>query len=83
MSYWLNRTACNVLDEMREANKTRNYSYLEGLVEELQSMCNRMEAALGDMRQLDNMPEEISKLKKEIKALRAEKKELGGKDEEY
>ncbi len=43
-----NRTLCNVLDEMRKANKTRNYSSLLGLIEEAQSMGNRMESVLFD-----------------------------------
>ena len=76
MSYWLNRTACAVLDEMREAHKVHNYSYFLGLIEELQSMCNRMESALGDKKMLEEMPTEIARLKAEIKVLRKEKKKL-------
>lgn len=48
-----NRTICNVLEEMRQCHETRNFSYLLGLIEEAQSMANRMEAALYDQSDLD------------------------------
>jgi len=53
---YLSRTVCDVLYEMREACKTGNYSYMPGLIEEVQSMANRMEAKLsqvGDIERLD------------------------------
>ena len=40
------RTLCAVLDEMREAVKTLNFAYISGLIEEAQSLGNRMEASL-------------------------------------
>jgi len=45
--YFLNRTMCEVLDEMRKCNELRNYSALLGLIEEVQIMGNRMESPLG------------------------------------
>ena len=65
-----NRTICEVLDEMKAACKTLNFSYLPGLIEEIQSMANRMEAALGDQHDLDWARKEYKKLKKEIESMR-------------
>lgn len=48
----VNRTLCGVLEEMRKAYETRNFSYLPGLIEEAQRMGNRMEAALSDKHDL-------------------------------
>ena len=39
-----NRYICTVLDEMRDCVKTSNFSYLSGLIEEAQSLANRMES---------------------------------------
>jgi len=75
---WLNRTLCDVLDEMRKAHKTRNYSYLLGLIEEVQSMGNRMEAAIGDLNDIESNREASDNLKREVKALRIEKRKLNG-----
>jgi hypothetical protein len=78
MSY-PNRTLCDVLDEMRKCNKTKNYSYLPGLIEEAQSMANRMEAALSDKHDYDRArkkkkeeEENLKELQEQIK--KAEKK---------
>jgi len=71
-----NRTLCDVLEEMRKAGKTRNYSYLDGLVEEAQTMANRMEAALWDQGDLKRMREERKELKAEIEKLEEAKKSL-------
>lgn len=79
MGYWYSRTLCDVLEEMRTINKTRNYSYLEGLIEEAQSMGNRMEAGLGDIKSIDRLRDKIRDLKKEKKALEKELERL--KDE--
>ena len=64
-----NRLVCNVLEEMRNCSKTNNYSYLDGLIEETQSLVNRMEAKLFDMREIKNLNEEIQKKKKEVDRL--------------
>lgn len=77
--YFPNRTLCDVLEDMRKANKTHNYSYLLGLIEEAQVFGNRMEAALGDNRDIKQLNEERSKLRKEVKALQATTKKLGKK----
>lgn len=74
-SYYPNRTLCAVLDEMRKLNETRNYAPLLSLIEEAQVMGNRMEAGLSDIKDHKSLLEDISKLKKELKALQKEKKE--------
>lgn len=61
MTYYLNRNLCEVFEEMRTMHKTRNYSYLLGLIEEAQTMGNRMEAGL------DDKSVTIRRLKKELK----------------
>lgn len=73
MYFHINRTVCDVLDEMRKCYETRNFSYLPGLIEELQTMGNRMEAKLGDYASIGDARSEIKRLKKEIKALEEEK----------
>lgn len=74
--YWIHRTVCDVLKEMRQCNKTRNYAALPGLIEEVQSKANRMEAALGDQKDLKEMNEEWHRLKNEIKKLRKKRNKL-------
>jgi hypothetical protein len=80
-SNYPNRTLCDVLREMRSTYETRNFSSLLGLIEEAQSMGNRMEAALSDKRDIRHYTEERSKLIKEVRALEEQKKALGGKDD--
>lgn len=71
-----NRHVCSVLEEMRNCIKTSNFSYLSGLIEEAQTMVNRMEAGLWDQRDFTKLTDKISKLKKEVKELEAKKKFL-------
>jgi len=79
--YSLHRTACDVLEELRKLDSTKNYSPLLSLVEELQNMYNRMEAALYDLKDYDSMKEEMKDLKSEIKILNKKRKSLEAKDE--
>ena len=58
------RTLCSVLDEMRDCYKTRNFSYLEGLIEEAQTYANRMESKLNDVSEYETLKERYKKLKK-------------------
>lgn len=67
-----NRTLCAVLDEMRKAYETRNFSYLVGLIEEAQSMGNKMEAALYDKHDYNSLKDAIKKLEKQRLALKEE-----------
>lgn len=75
-STWPNRTVCDVLAEMRKCYETRNFSYLLGLIEELQSLGNRMESALSDKNDVREWTEKRYDLKKEIKDLYAERKKI-------
>jgi hypothetical protein len=60
---------------MRKINKIRNYSLLSGLIEELQILGNRMEAALYDVKDIRELHEEKKKLKKELDELEKKKDE--------
>jgi len=70
--YCVNRTVCDILDDMRKAYEVRNFSYLLGLMEELQHRANRMEAGLQDCKDLMELAQERSKLKAEVFSLREE-----------
>lgn len=61
---WLARTLCDVLEECRKTTQTLNFSYLLGLLEEAQTMANRMEAGL------EEKGDRITNLEKELAALR-------------
>lgn len=61
------RVMCDVLAEMRDCFKTFNFSPIPGLIEEAQSMANRMEAGLED--------------KKDVEKWRKEAKDLGSSNE--
>ena len=67
-----NRLLCTVLDEMRECVKTSNFSYLSGLIEETQSLANRMESRLYDMKDHDRLLDDIRDLKKKKNKLKEE-----------
>ena len=67
-----NRYICDVLDEMRKCVKTLNFSYLLGLIEEVQTLGSRMESKLFDIKDFDRLHEEIKDLKKKKKKLEKE-----------
>ena len=78
-----NRYICQVLEEMRACYKTYNFGAIAGLIEEAQSMANRMEAALEDQRDFDRYREQCKDLRKErdklgdeVDKLREEKEKL-------
>ena len=60
---------CDVLEEMRDCTKTLNFSYLLGLIEEAQSLGNRMEAKLYDIKDYERLRDDIKDLKKKKKKL--------------
>lgn len=70
--YWGDRTMCDVLEEMRMASKTKNFSYIDGLIEELQSMGNRMEAGLERYGNIEKAETEVLKVRAELKQLQRE-----------
>jgi len=71
-----NRLLCTVFDEMRECVKTLNFSYLLGLIEESQSLGNRMESQLYDIKDYKILREDIGVLKTKKKKLEKEIAEL-------
>ena len=80
--YWVNRTLCAVLEDMRLCCKTLNFTPMVGLIEEAQIKGNRMESGLDDKKDLIAMNEEWRELKIKVKEARQELKELtGGKSE--
>ena len=66
------RYICDVLYEMRACTKTLNFSYLIGMIEELQTLANRMEERLYEMKVFEYLHEEIRALKKKKKKLEKE-----------
>lgn len=50
-------------------HKTRNYLYLEGLIEEAQNLANRMEAALWDQKEFKRTQKRHKRLKKEVEEM--------------
>jgi hypothetical protein len=76
------RYICTVLEEMRKCYKTRNFSYLLGLIEEVQGMGERMEAALAEKadyqiwhKKAKDEEAEYKRLLKETNKLRVKKGE--------
>jgi hypothetical protein len=67
------RDICSVLDEMRKCVETSNFSYLSGLIEEAQSLVNRMESRLYEIKDFERLHEDIRILKAEKKKLEKEK----------
>ena len=67
---------CEALDEMRECIKTLNFSYMSGLIEEVQSMGNRMESGLYRYGSIEDAEALVVSLKKQIKELEAKKLKL-------
>ena len=79
--YWVNRSLCDVLEEMRKCYETRNFAPLMGLIEEAQTLANRMEAGLNDQKDIARMNAEWHELRAKLKELRAEAKAAGYKEE--
>jgi chromosome segregation ATPase len=71
-----NRYLCDVLEDMRRCIKSLNFSPLKGLVEEAQAMAGRMEAALGDQKDLLRLQDELSKARREYRKLEREYNDL-------
>ena len=68
-----NRSICDVLSEMRKCYETHNFAPLLALIEEVQSMANRMEAALADKKDVKEWTVERDKLKDELEKLHSQK----------
>jgi len=67
--YGLNRYICDVLEEMRTSVKTLNFAMIPSLIEEVQTMANRMEMALSDMKDLKGLKMSIVEKKEELEKL--------------
>ena len=67
-----NRYICTVFDEMRTCIETSNFSYLKGLIEEAQSLANRMESKIYDIHDFERLHEDIKDLEKKKKKLNAD-----------
>lgn len=80
--FWLNRTLCDVLEDMRRCYKTRNFSPILALIEEAQIMGNSMEAAIGDKDNRKELKEQYSVMRKKYKRLKRKLKVLEAKIEE-
>jgi len=74
--YGTNRYLCDVLEEMRKCYETRNFSYLPGLIEEAQSLANRMESALADVHDLERLHQKISASEEKLKHLEEKERQL-------
>ena len=66
------RTVCECLEEIRTIDKTKNYSSLLSLVEEVQTLANRMEAKLYEVKDWERTSSYYKQLKKKIKQLEKE-----------
>ena len=78
--YYVNRTLCDVLNDMRKCSTTMNFAPLMSLIEEAQIYGNRMESGLSDKGDIKAMNKEWSELKNKLKELRKEVKEVEGED---
>ena len=65
----VNRTLCDVFEEMRTALKSLNFSYMGSLIEEAQMMGNRMESSLYDKKDFERLRKDIREREKELKEL--------------
>lgn len=80
---YLNRTLCDVLQEMRDLLEALNKETVKQhklimphLISEAQHFGNKMEAGLGENKDIRYLHEQRSKLNKEVEALRKERDEL-------
>lgn len=74
--YYLNRTLCDVLEEMRTCVKTLNFAPMLSLIEEAQGMGNRMESALDDVKDYERIQEDLHDLRAEYKDLKRKVEKL-------
>ena len=80
---YLNRTICGVFEEMRSCNETKNYSYLLGLIEEAQSMANKMESKIDSIKNFEDLKDKYKELEERKNDLKKDIKSKGGKVEDW
>jgi hypothetical protein len=73
------RYACTALEELRNCVKTLSFGHMAGLIEELQTMFNRMEAGLHEYKDLGKLHKDIKKYKKIRNKLHKKCKKLAKK----
>ena len=78
MEKYSTRSMCDIIEDMRTMYKTRNFSYMMGLLEELQYRANRMENAFDIKNDVEHYEKLRIDYKKEIAELKKEKLEAGG-----
>ena len=71
-----NRYLCDVLSEMRKCVDTSNFSYLLGLIEEVQTLASRMESRLFEIKDYERLHKDIKALEKKRKKIEEEVEEL-------
>ena len=76
----LNRTACDVLEEMRTCVKVLNFAPMLSLIEEIQIMFSRMENKLYTIKDFEHLEREIKRLKKKQSAI---KEDVGEKENHW
>lgn len=81
MAYPL-RTWCSIIEDLKSCFKSRNFSYMLGLLEELQYAGDKMEAALEGKRDIQDWSERRSNLDREIENLEAQIKDKKNEIEE-
>ena len=64
---------------MRSCNETKNYSYLLGLIEEAQSMANKMESKIDLINDFEELKDKYKELEEQKNELKKEIKLKGGK----
>ena len=79
----LNRSICAVFEDMRSCNETKNYSYLLGLIEEAQSMANKMESKIDLINDFEELKDKYKELEEQKNELKKEIKLKGGKVENW
>lgn len=64
------RTLCSIFSDMRSCSKTKNFSYLDGLIEEAQAGANSLESALWDKKKLEYVKDNFKEFKKAYKKVK-------------
>ena len=80
---YLNRSICGVFEEMRSCNETKNYSYLLGLIEEAQSMANKMESKIDSIKNFEDLKNKYKELEERKNDLKKVIILRGGKVEDW
>ena len=70
------RYICDVLEEMRKCFKALNFAHMKGLIEEAQTLANRMEAALGERKEYLRWHDMAKKEKVDFNKLRKKADQL-------